>query len=130
MLDPHHALHGSLGQVREGDAVLAISHSGQTPELLDCARALRARGATVVAMTGAADSALARAADAVLDTAVAREGGPLELAPRASVAAQVAVVAALASELQRRCGQTACDFAQLHPAGALGERARKASDPA
>lgn len=130
VLDPYAALHGSLGQIVAGDAVLAISNSGATAELLACVEAARSRGARIVAVVGDTGSALARSADQVLDSAVAEEGGPLGLAPRASVAVQLTVVSALSAELQQRTGQTPSDFADLHPAGALGERARKGSKPA
>jgi arabinose-5-phosphate isomerase len=129
-LDPYDALHGSVGQVARGDAVLAISHSGATPELLSCVAAARSRGARIVSILGDASSPLARASDCVLDASAAQEGGPLGLAPRASAAVQLAVAAALSAELQHRAGQTSSDFAELHPAGALGERARKGSEPA
>ncbi|MCZ6465508.1 MAG: PfkB family carbohydrate kinase [Proteobacteria bacterium] len=119
-------LHGGVGQVEPGDVVVAISNSGTTRELCRAVDALRGRGARVVAVTGRLDSALARAADAVLDAGVAREGGPLGLAPRASVAAELLVVAALGALLQTRSGFSAADYAARHPAGALGEAARTA----
>ncbi|MEZ4219134.1 MAG: PfkB family carbohydrate kinase [Myxococcota bacterium] len=126
-LDPLEALHGSLGQLAPGDALVAISQSGETDELVELAARAAARGVRIVAVTGDPASRLARLAEAVLETAVAEEGGPLGLAPRASVAAEVAVVAALAAELQERAGQTRAEYAELHPAGALGARARAPS---
>jgi arabinose-5-phosphate isomerase len=115
--------------VERGDVVIAISHSGETAELMAAVDVLQDRGVRLIAVVGEADSPLGRAADCVLDAAVAREGGPLELAPRASTAAQVAVVAALAAELQERWGQTRADYARLHPAGALGRKARGSAGP-
>jgi arabinose-5-phosphate isomerase len=78
----------------------------------------------VVAVTGGADSWLAGAADAVLDARVAREGGPLGLAPRASVAAEVLVIASLSAGLERDVGLTRADYHRRHPAGRLGELSR------
>jgi arabinose-5-phosphate isomerase len=117
-------VHGSAGQILRGDAVVAISNSGETRELLDAVAAARARGASVLAVTGETGSSLARAADAVLDAGVAREGGPLGLAPRASIAAEILVLAALAAALQEEAGFTRADYHHRHPAGQLGSKSR------
>jgi arabinose-5-phosphate isomerase len=77
-------------------------------------------------VTGNPSSWLAKAADAVLDAGVAREGGPLGLAPRASVAAEALVLAALSAALERDCGFTRAEYHRRHPAGRLG---KLASDP-
>jgi sugar/nucleoside kinase (ribokinase family)/D-arabinose 5-phosphate isomerase GutQ len=119
------ATHGSLGQVVEGDVVVAISNSGTTREVVELAELLGARGVKVIAVTGSAGSPLARAAHVVLDAGVDDEGGPLGLAPRASIGAQVAILAALSALLQDRSGFSREDYAVRHPGGALGERARK-----
>lgn len=118
------AIHGGAGQVLAGDVVIAISNSGETAELkaaLDCVRAL---GACVIAVVGAADSWLARHADCALDAGVAREGGGLGLAPRASVAAEVLVLAALSALLEEDRGFSNEDYHARHPAGELGRRSR------
>jgi arabinose-5-phosphate isomerase len=117
-------VHGSAGQILAGDAVIAISNSGGTREMLDAVNAVRDLGARVLAVTGNTGSPLAAAADAVLDAGVSREGGPLELAPRASVAAEVVVLAALAAALQEEAGFTREDYRRRHPAGRLGALAR------
>jgi arabinose-5-phosphate isomerase len=117
-------VHGSAGQVVAGDVVIAISNSGETRELLDAVAAVRRLGAHVLAVTGKPDSALARAADAVLDAGVAREGGPLGLAPRASVAAELLVVASLAAALERESGFSRADYNLRHPQGELGRLSR------
>ena len=116
------AVHGSAGQVVAGDAVIAISNSGETQELLAAVGAVRRLGAQVLAVTGAPDSALARAADAVLEAGVGREGGSLGLAPRASVAAEFAVLASLGAALEREVGLTRADYNARHPGGKLGEQ--------
>jgi arabinose-5-phosphate isomerase len=118
------AAHGSSGQIVAGDVVIAISNSGETPELLEALEVVRARRARVVAVTGAARSTLARGADVVLEAGVAREGGGLGLAPRASAAAQLLVLAALSAALEKACGLTRADYHARHPAGALGEKSR------
>ncbi len=118
------ATHGSLGQVVPGDAVIAISNSGGTREVVELAQLLAAHGARVIAVTGNPESALAQAAHVTLEAGVEREGGPLDLAPRASIAAEIAVLAALSALVQDRAGFSRKDYAARHPAGALGERAR------
>ncbi len=115
-------VHGSAGQVRPHDVVIAISNSGETPEMLAAADAVRALGAQLIAVTGAVGSPLAHRADAVLDAGTLREGGGLGLAPRASVAAEVLVLAALSAALESQRGFTRADYHARHPAGALGRR--------
>ena len=123
------AVHGSAGQVAAGDVVVAISNSGETAELRAAVECVRGMGARVIAVTGGMGSWLAGAADAVLDAGVAREGGPLGLAPRASVAAELLVVAALAAALERDCGLTRADYHRRHPAGRLGQLSRDPTPP-
>jgi arabinose-5-phosphate isomerase len=118
------AVHGSAGQIVAGDVVIIVSNSGETDELRALLGAVRRMGARVVAVTGNRGSRVAREADAVLDAGVAREGGPLGLAPRASVAAQVLVLAGLTAALEREGGFTHADYHRRHPAGTLGQRSR------
>jgi arabinose-5-phosphate isomerase len=115
-------VHGSAGQIVAGDVVIAISNSGETAELRPAVDAIRRMGAQLLAVTGRPDSWLGRAADVVLDAGVAREGGGLGLAPRASVAAEVLVLAALSAALEQAGGFTKADYHARHPAGALGKR--------
>ncbi len=118
------AAHGSSGQVVAGDVVVAISNSGETPELRKAVEVARSLGARLVAVTGVPHSWLGREADVVLDAGVAREGGGLGLAPRASAAAELLVLAALSAALERVCGLTRADYHARHPAGALGEKSK------
>ncbi|HEU4428563.1 MAG TPA: PfkB family carbohydrate kinase [Myxococcota bacterium] len=115
-------VHGSAGQIVRGDVVIAISNSGETAELLAAAGAVKALGAELIAVTGAPRSSLAQQARVVLDAAVASEGGGLGLAPRASVAAELLVVAALSAALEHARGLTRAEYHALHPAGVLGKR--------
>ncbi|MFH1036121.1 MAG: KpsF/GutQ family sugar-phosphate isomerase [Pseudomonadota bacterium] len=121
-LHPVEALHGDLGTVEAGDVVLALSHSGETVELLYLLPALKERGATVVAFTGGMDSPLAQAADLVIDCGVEREACPLGLAPTTSTTAALAMGDALAVVLIEKRRFKAEDFRQRHPGGKLGER--------
>jgi arabinose-5-phosphate isomerase len=118
------SLHGSLGQVVPGDVVIAISNSGTTSECLLAVEAIRGYGGRLIAVTGGLASPLASVADVTLDAGVKEEGGPLGLAPRASVAAEVLVLAALGAVLQERRGLDHRAYAARHPAGALGKQAR------
>jgi arabinose-5-phosphate isomerase len=119
------AVHGSAGQVAPGDVVIAISNSGETAELRAAVECVRGMGARVIAVTGGTGSWLARSADATLDAGVSREGGPLGLAPRASVAAEAIVLAALSAALERESGFTRAEYRRRHPAGRLGELSRE-----
>lgn len=116
--------HGSAGQVEPGDAVIALSNSGATIELLAAAQTVRGLGARLVGITANPQSELARQCDVVIPAHVSREGGPLGLAPRASVLVQVAALCALSVELQIRCGLSRDAYAARHPGGALGRTAR------
>jgi arabinose-5-phosphate isomerase len=104
--------------------VIAVSNSGETVEMNAAVQTVRSLGARIVAITGHPDSWLARNADVVLDAGVVREGGGIGLAPRASFAAEVLVVAALSAALETASGFTRADYHARHPAGILGQRAR------
>jgi arabinose-5-phosphate isomerase len=119
---PAEASHGDLGMVTPGDIVLAISNSGEVDELTLLLPALKRLDVTVIAMTGRAESTLARHADLVLDNAVAKEACPLNLAPTASTTAQLALGDALAVALLDARGFRAQDFARSHPGGSLGRK--------
>jgi arabinose-5-phosphate isomerase len=119
---PAEASHGDLGMVQPGDVVLAISNSGESDELGAIVPALRRLGVTLVAMTGRADSTLARHAHIVLSSAVDQEACPLNLAPTASTTAQMALGDALAVALLDARGFREDDFARSHPGGSLGRK--------
>jgi len=119
---PAEASHGDLGMVTPGDVVLAISNSGESDELAAILPAIRRIGVTLVAMTGRAESALARHADIVLSSAVDQEACPLNLAPTASTTAQMALGDALAVALLDARGFREEDFARSHPGGSLGRK--------
>lgn len=116
------AIHGSAGQIARGDVVIAISNSGDTLELRHAVETVQALGARVVGVSGSPESWLARSADVFLFAGVSREGGGLGLAPRASVAAELLVIAALSAALEDARGFTPADYAARHPAGALGAK--------
>ena len=119
---PAEAHHGDLGMVQPGDVVLAISNSGESEELTGLLPVLKRQGVTLLAMTGKPTSSLARHADIVLDSAVAQEACPLNLAPTASTTAQMALGDALAVVLLDARGFKPEDFARSHRGGSLGRK--------
>jgi arabinose-5-phosphate isomerase len=120
VLNSQNALHGDLGMLTDGDAVIMLSYSGETPELLDLLPHIRRFAVRVVALTGRPDSTLAQHSEVVLDTSVAREACPLNLAPTSSSTAMLVMGDALAMVLLETRGFTEADFAKFHPGGALG----------
>jgi len=125
---PAEASHGDLGMVVEGDAVLALSNSGETAELADLVAHSRRFGLPLVAITARTDSTLARAADVALTLPAAAEACPMGLAPTTSTTMQMALGDAIAVALLTRRGFTAADFHQIHPGGRLGSRLRRVRD--
>ena len=119
---PAEASHGDLGMVTATDLVLAISNSGESAELTAILPVLSRQGVPLVAITGGLQSALALQADVTLDSSVAREACPLNLAPTASTTAQLALGDALAVALLDARGFRPEDFARSHPGGSLGRK--------
>src|ERR1700723_3387937 len=121
-MHPGEASHGDVGMITREDAVLALSNSGETDEILTIVPAIKRLGVPLIAFTGNAGSALARIATVHLDIGVPAEACPLNLAPTASTPAALAVGDALAVALLKARGFTEEDFARSHPAGNLGRR--------
>jgi arabinose-5-phosphate isomerase len=121
-LHPAEALHGDLGMLARGDALLAISYGGETPEILNLLETLKRLEMPIVTLTGNAESTLSNASDAVLDVSVKEEACSLNLAPTASTTVAMAMGDALAIALLDRRGFQPDDFAALHPAGRLGQK--------
>jgi len=122
---PAEAVHGDLGMIQPDDVVIALSHSGETEELIRLLETLKRIGATLVAMTGDPCSTLARAATVVLDCSVSKEACPMNLVPTASTTAALALGDALAMTVLVEKGFSPNDFADLHPRGTLYRRARR-----
>ncbi|MBO11694.1 MAG: KpsF/GutQ family sugar-phosphate isomerase [Planctomycetaceae bacterium] len=122
VLSCQNALHGDLGIVTEGDAVLALSYSGETSELLSLLPHIKRRIGCLISMTGQPDSPLATDSDIVLDVGVTAEACPLNLAPTSSTTNMLALGDALAMVLLQARGFQAEDFAELHPGGSLGRQ--------
>jgi len=121
-MHPGEASHGDLGMIAENDVLIALSNSGESPELLTIVPIVKRKGAKLIGMTGNPQSSLARESDVHLDASVKQEACPLGLAPTASTTAALALGDALAVALLDARGFGADDFARSHPGGALGRR--------
>lgn len=121
-LHPVEAMHGDLGIVDHNDVVLALSYSGETPELNILMPTLKRRGVKTIALTGNINSTLASFADVVLSAKVPKEACTLGLVPTASTTAALALGDALAVVLIEKKKFAASDFRKNHPGGSLGER--------
>lgn len=116
------ASHGDLGMITRDDVFIALSNSGESSELLAIVPLLKRWGAKLIAMTGNAQSSLAREADVHLYAGAAKEACPLNLAPTASTTAALALGDALAVALMQSKGFTRDEFARSHPGGTLGRK--------
>ena len=119
---PGEASHGDIGMITRDDAVLALSNSGETDEILLLVPTIKRLGLPLIAFTSNANSRIAQSATVHLDIGVPAEACPLNLAPTASTTAALAVGDALAVALLKARGFTEEDFAKVHPAGSLGRR--------
>lgn len=121
-LHPAEGVHGDLGMLARRDALIAISNSGETQELLQLLPYVERMGIPIVSLTGRMGSTLAKNSDVALDVSVAEEACPMGLAPTASTTATLALGDALAVALLQKRGFKEEDFAQFHPGGTLGRR--------
>jgi len=120
VLNSQNALHGDLGLISDGDAVIALSYSGETRELLELLPFIKRFEVKLIALTGKPGSSLSQHSDVTLDTSVEREACPLNLAPTSSSTAMLVMGDALAMVLLEARGFTEEDFARFHPGGSLG----------
>ncbi|MDQ6959604.1 MAG: KpsF/GutQ family sugar-phosphate isomerase, partial [Mariprofundaceae bacterium] len=122
------AQHGDLGMITRHDAVLALSHSGETDEVVKLLPTIKRMGAPLIAITGKPESTLGQHADMVLHVDVSQEACPNNLAPTASTTAALALGDALAVVVLEQRGFSPDDFARFHPAGSLGRKLMRVSD--
>jgi len=127
-LHPVEALHGDIGRARRGDVVVALSHSGQTEELIRLLDHLKGRGAMLIAVTAQGESALGRNADVTIAYGPVEEACPLGLAPTVSTSCMLALGDALAVAVMQMRQFTPEDFAAYHPAGSLGRKLMKVEE--
>ena len=116
------AIHGDLGNIQEGDVVICISKSGNTPEVKALVPFIKEMGNKVIALTGNSESFLAKEADYSLDVSVEKEACPNNLAPTSSTTAQLVMGDAIAVSLLACKDFSDKDFARFHPGGTLGKR--------
>jgi len=116
------AIHGDLGIVTKDDIIIAISKSGETPEIKVLIPLLKSRKNKIIALVGNTSSFLARQADSILDVTVEKEACPNNLAPTSSTTAQLVMGDAVAISLLELRGFSPSDFAKFHPGGSLGKR--------
>lgn len=119
-LHPAEGSHGDLGVIDKKDIVIALSYGGESVELVHVLEYMGRKGIPMIAITGAAQSSLAKAATCVLNVFVSEEACPLGLAPTASSTATLAMGDALAMALLDQRGFRPQDFAEIHPGGSLG----------
>ena len=115
------AVHGSCGQLVEGDVVICISNSGETSEMKSTVLAIKNNGCYIIGITGNADSWLAKQSDVHLLAHVDQEGGPMNRAPISSVLVECMVLQGLGVILQSTRGLTAQEYVRRHPGGTLGQ---------
>jgi arabinose-5-phosphate isomerase len=119
---PADGIHGDLGMLARQDALLALSNSGETEEVLKLLPFMKRLGIPIITLTGRPQSTLAKHSDVVLDVSVAEEACPFGLAPTSSTTAALAMGDALAIALLQKRGFREEDFALVHPGGSLGRR--------
>ena len=127
-LHPVEALHGDLGRLGRGDVVIALSHSGDTEEIIRLLDHVKASGARLIALTGSADSALGRHADVTVCYGQIEEACPMGLAPTVSTSCMLAVGDALALTVMQARNFSPEKFAAFHPAGTLGRKLLKVEE--
>ena len=127
-LHPVDALHGDLGRVRSGDAVIILSNSGSSDEILEFTRSVRRLDVATLVMTCRRDSPLANVADVILDIGTLDEACPLGVAPSTTTTAMLALGDALTLTLSKAKGFTLEGFASNHPNGSLGKKLRPVTE--
>lgn len=119
------AVHGSSGQVQEGDVVIAISNSGETSELKATVNTLKSNGAKIISVTSNSESWLAKQGDVYLFAGVKQEGDSLNKPPRASILAEIIILQCLSILLQNEKQLNPKQYVKWHPGGSLGKSIRE-----
>jgi len=115
------AVHGSCGQLMEGDIVIFISNSGETAEMKSTVLAVKNNGCKIIGVSGNPDSWLAKQSAVHLYAGVPKEGGPMNRAPRMSILAETLVLQVLSVYLQSYVDISPQEYVKRHPGGALGQ---------
>lgn len=124
-LDATESIHGSSGQVKKEDIVIAISNSGETEELKSCIKNLKKNGVKIISCTSTSDSWLSKNSEVTLIARVEKEGDSLNKPPRTSILMELIVLQLLSIELQELKRISLIDYVKWHPGGAIGEATRE-----
>ncbi len=127
-MHPAEASHGDLGVISPEDAVIVLSNSGNTKEIVSILPAIKLIGAKIIGFSGNKNSQLAMLSDYFFDVSVAQEACPYNIAPTASTTVQLAIGDALAVCLLKERNFLEEDFAKLHPGGSIGKKFLKVAD--
>jgi arabinose-5-phosphate isomerase len=127
-MHPAEASHGDLGVISPDDAVIVLSNSGNTKEIVSILPAIKLIGAKIIGFSGNKNSQLSMLSDYFFDVSVAQEACPYNLAPTASTTVQLAIGDALAVSLLKERNFLEEDFAKLHPGGSIGKKFLKVAD--
>ena len=128
-LHPAEAIHGDLGRVRQDDIVLALSHSGESEEMVRLIDAIKRREIKLISITGNCQSSLAKYSDIVLCMGQLKEAGPLGIAPSVSTTCMLALGDSLAFTIMKARNFSSEDYARFHPGGAIVRAAKKPPEP-
>ena len=120
-LSPAEAVHGGLGCVKEGDAVVMVSRGGKTAELLPIVSVVKKKGAKLIAVTENFDSPIAREADVIVPLKIEKESDKYNVMATSSFAATIAIFDAMTAAIMEETGYRLEQFALIHPGGAVGE---------
>lgn len=115
------AVHGSCGQLMEGDIVIFISNSGETSEMKSTVMAIKNNGCQIIGVSGNPESWLAKESEVHLFAGVPKEGGPMNRAPRMSILAETLVLQTLSVYLQKYVDLSPQEYVKRHPGGSLGQ---------
>jgi len=119
-LHPAEAIHGDLGRVQQNDIVLALSHSGESEEIVRLIDSIKRREIKLIAITGNCESSLAKHSDIVICMGQLKEAGPLGIAPSVSTTCMLALGDSLAFTIMKARNFSSEDYARFHPGGAIG----------
>ncbi|MCL4542738.1 MAG: KpsF/GutQ family sugar-phosphate isomerase [Deltaproteobacteria bacterium] len=127
-MHPAEASHGDLGMIDRDDAIVVLSNSGDTKEIISILPSIKLIGAKIIGFSGNKNSQLYELSDYFFDVSVEKEACPFNIVPTASTTAQLAIGDALAVSLLKRRNFLEEDFARLHPGGSIGKKFLKVSD--
>lgn len=124
-LSPALAIHGGMGCMKAGDAVVMVSRGGKTAELLPIIDVCRKKGVTLIGVTENLESPLAGSSQIVIPMKIKKESDPLNVMATTSFVVTIAIFDALLAAIMEVTGYQLAQFALIHPGGAVGNRLNK-----